>query len=84
MTRPAESSSLEISWPMLAFSVALVVSVVAGAIQLGSVQTHVQINTDTLGSLQNREHQEIERRAKLEEQMLDLRRRIERLEKTSP
>src|SRR4051812_49118635 len=46
---------LKLEWPVMAVAVTVTISMVTGAIQLGSVQTHVLINTARLADLEVRE-----------------------------
>lgn len=52
------AAGMHISWPAVAAVVAMAAMLVTGAIQLGTVQTHVLINTDrlTLFEAREREH----------------------------
>lgn len=46
---------IQLQWPLVAIFATIILSMVTGAIQLGSVQTHVQVNTGRLDLLEARE-----------------------------
>jgi predicted nuclease with TOPRIM domain len=52
------TGGLNIQWPLIAVFATLLISMVTGAIQLGSVQTHVQVNTGRLDLLESRERED--------------------------
>ena len=75
---------VHLSWPMVGVMVALVISTVTGAIQLGSVQTHVSINTGRVDLLEERERQRIADIARLSARQEMNERRIDSIESTRP
>ena len=75
---------IHLSWPMVGVMVALIVSTVTGAIQLGSVQTHVLINTARVDLLESREHERIADIARLKARQEMNEGRLDTMEKTRP
>lgn len=75
---------VHLSWPMVGVMVALVISTVTGAIQLGAVQTHVLINTGRVDLLELREHQRIADVARITARQEMNERRIDSIESTRP
>jgi hypothetical protein len=71
---------VQISWPALAVMAAIIVSLATGAIQLGSVQTHVEINTGLIKDHTERERIELERLAKLEAMVAILNTRMSQID----
>lgn len=56
---PKPNGGIHVTWPMIAFMATFAVSIVTGAIQLGTVQTHVIINTERLALIEIREREHL-------------------------
>jgi hypothetical protein len=69
---------------MMGFAVAFVTALVTGAIQLGTVQTHVVINTDRLSLIEAREREHLRELATLKAHDEAMESRIRRLEGLRP
>lgn len=69
-----------ITWQTLVMALALIATITAGAVQLGSVQTHVLINTDRLSLLES-EHRNVDKFiAQLQASQSEVSRRLSMIE----
>ena len=53
-------SGIKMDWPLMAVILTVIISMVTGAIQLGTVQTHVSINTIRIDQMEDRERKAVE------------------------
>ena len=84
MVRAVDGGGVHLSWPMVGVMVALTISTVTGAIQLGGVQTHVLINTARLDLLEARDHDRVADIARIKARQEMNERRIDTIESTRP
>ena len=66
MSGTVSSGGMTISYPMMALAGTVMLSVVIGSIQLGAVQTHVEVNTVRLDKADERERAHLRAIAVLE------------------
>lgn len=74
-----DGGNTQFSWPMLAMIGAAIVTITTGAIQLGSVQTHVVINTDRLSKLEQQNIENIATLATLKAAQIETIRRLDEI-----